>query len=273
MAINKHIRPETEAGARAGTGPAKRQAIPRPKITLPQQPATRPKITLPKTPTPRPKITLPKPTTTRPKITLPTRPAPQPTPPVRPAPTPPVRVTPLPPPPQPRPAPPVSVPEAPSDNPFMTLPAPTAGSRIKSEDFRQLSQCLQIIFDAYALSNALLGQSFGEAKQLLAGQHYTIERVMSVFGVEITHLDDPALDERQIIQIVPAELGEHSVTIIVTEAVETRRLTPNIVGFSYSEAGERLRAALGDVSFSSTPMSTPQLVGLTLAEARHILST
>jgi hypothetical protein len=262
MAISKHITPATGARVVAETA----RAIPKPKLPggIVAGPATGP-VTRPTIP--RPKITLPATPQPKPKITLPARPAPQP--PVRPAPAPPVQVKPLPSPPRPQPGP---VPAAPSDNPFRTLPSPTAGSRIKSEDFRQLSQCLQIIFDAHALSNTLLGQSFGEAKQLLAGQHYTIQRVMSVFGAEITHLDDPALDERQVLQVVPAELGEQSVAVIVTEAVETRRLTPNIVGLTYSEASERLRAVLGDVSFSSAPMAAPQLVGLPLSEARRIIS-
>ena len=198
----------------------------------------------------------------RPTVVLPTRPLPLPLPP---------RPT-VPPPPQQQPAPPLAVPVAPSNNPFRDLPSPTAGSRIKSEDFRKLSQSLRIIYDANALSNTLFGHDFGEAKQALAAQQYTIQRVMSVFGTEIGHLADPTLDERKVIQVLPSELGERSVSVIVTEVVETRRLTPNIVGLTYSEASERLRAVLGDVSFSSAPMSAPQLVGLPLSEARRLLS-
>lgn len=266
MAINKHIRPDlANIGIAGGV-----RAIPRPRLpggaVITPETGGVPRPTIPRPTIPRP--TIPRPTIPRPTIPRPTLPTP---PVVRPAPTPPVIVKPLPAP--PRPAPPLNVPAAPSNNPFDTLPSPTPGSRIKSEDFRQLSQCLQIIFDANALSNTLLGQSFREAKRLLAGQHYTIQMVMSVFGAEIMHLDDPTLDERQVIQVVPTELGGQSVSVIVTEAVETRRLTPNIVGLTYTEAAERLRAVLGDVSFSSTPMSTPQLVGLPLSEARRILST
>jgi len=164
------------------------------------------------------------------------------------------------------------VPVAPSNNPFRDLPSPTAGSRIKSEDFRKLSQSLRIIYDANALSNTLFGRDFGEAKQVLTAQQYTIQRVMSVFGTEIDDLADPTLDERKVIQVLPSELGEESVSIVVTEAVETRRLAPNVVGLTHGEASERLRSVLGDVSFSSAPMSAPQLVGLPLSEARRLLS-
>lgn len=198
---------------------------------------------------------------------LPRPPQPQPTP--RPLPAPPPTTTPVP---RPAPAPTPTVPVAPGDNPFLELPFPTAGSRIKSEDFRRLAQCLTIIHDAFALAGTLIGHDFGTVKGLLASQQYTVARVISVFGNEIEDLADPSLDARKVIQVVPTELGGRSVSVVVTEAVETRRLTPKIVGLSYADASEKLRDVLGDATLNSTPTKAPRLVGLPLAEARRILS-
>ena len=106
---------------------------------------------------------------------------------------------------------------------------------------------------------------------VLTSQQYSIQRVMSVFGNEIGNLADPALDSRRVIQVVPMELGERGVAVIVTEAVETRRTVPNLSGLTYSEASERLHGVLGDVTVPSTPMSAIQLVGHSLQEAKQIL--
>lgn len=186
---------------------------------------------------------------------------PQPAPP--PAPTQPG----VPPPTPSRPLP--AVPVAPANNPFKDLPFPSPGDRIRADDFKQLSQSLKVIHEASLLSGALFGRSFGEAKQVLAAQQYAVSRVMSVFGSEIDSLSDTTLDARKVVQVVPVELGERGVAVVVTEAVETRRFAPNLLGLSYREAAERLQAMLGDLTFPSAPMTVSQLVGLTLAEARR----
>jgi hypothetical protein len=173
--------------------------------------------------------------------------------------------------PPPRPIAPAAAPAAPGTNPLKSLPFPSPGDRIKADDIKKLSQSLTLIRDTFSLSSALLGRSFGEVKLVLTSQQYSIQRVMSVFGNEIGNLGDPALDTRRVIQVVPMELGERGVAVIVTEAVETRRMTPNLAGLSYREASERLNGVLGDVSVPSTPMSAVQLVGHSLQEAKLIL--
>jgi hypothetical protein len=167
---------------------------------------------------------------------------------------------------------PASLPAAPGNNPFKELPFPTPGDRIKADDFRKLSQSLRVISDAFLLSSTLFGRSFGEAKLVLASQQYEIYRVMSVFGSGIDNPNDLSLDNRKVIQIVPVELGERRVAVVLTEAVETRRFVPNLLGLTYKEASERLNAMLGDMIFPSAAMSASQLVGLSLAEAKQILS-
>jgi hypothetical protein len=157
-------------------------------------------------------------------------------------------------------------------NPFQELPFPSPGDRIKADDFKKLSQGLQMIYDAYALSSALFGRTFGEAKLALASQQYFVRRVMSVFGTEIGDPADASLDNRKVIQVLPMLLGERHVMVILTEAVETRRFAPNLLGLSYREASERLRAVLGEITFPTTPMSASQLVGLTLTEAKAVLA-
>jgi hypothetical protein len=164
---------------------------------------------------------------------------------------------------------PPAVPTAPPSNPLEDLPFPSPGDRIKADDFKKLSQSLRVISDAFALSGALFGRSFGEAKQLLAAQQYVIASVMSVFGSEVDDLSDSALDTRKVIQIVPIKLGERAVAVVLTEAVETRRFAPNLLGLSYREASERLRATLGDITYPVSSMPASQLVGLTLAEAKQ----
>jgi len=171
------------------------------------------------------------------------------------------------PPPAPRPAP--AVPVAPASNPFEDLPLPSPGDRIKADDFKKLSQSLRVVYNAFMLSGALFGRSFGEAKSLLAAQQYVVTSVMSVFGSEIDNLNDSSLDARKVIQVIPAKLGERNVAIVLTEAVETRRFAPNLLGLSYREASERLRATLGDITYPVSSMPATQLVGLTLAEAKQ----
>lgn len=96
---------------------------------------------------------------------------------------------------------------------------------------------------------------------MLASQQYEIQRAMSVFGTEIDNLADASLDNRKVIQVVPAVLGEKQVMVVLTEAVETRRFAPNLVGLTYKKASERLRTLLGDASFAGTPVSAPKLGG------------
>lgn len=186
----------------------------------------------------------------RPDLVL--RPAPQPTPPT---------VQPL--------APPV-VPPAPAENPFASLPFPSAGDRIKADDFKRLSQSLMLIHDALMLSASLLGRTFGEAKQALVSQQYEIQRVMSVFGNELAQLGDASLDGRKVIQVIPLDLGTKGVAVVLTEAVETRRSVPNLMNLTYREASERLQGVLGDVSVPSSPMQAQQLVGLSLDQAKAV---
>lgn len=172
--------------------------------------------------------------------------------------------------PTPRPAGPLpAVPVAPASSPFEDLPFPSPGDRIKADDFKKLSQSLRVVYDAFMLSGALFGRSFGEAKQLLAAQQYVVASVMSVFGSEIDDLNDASFDARKVIQVLPVKLGERNVAVVLTEAVETRRFAPNLLGLSYREASERLRATLGDITYPVSSMPASQLVGLTLAEAQQ----
>ncbi len=184
-------------------------------------------------------------------------PAPAPTPP--PAPAPPVVATP-------------AIPAAPVVNPFASLPFRSPGDRIKAEDFNTLGKGLQLIGDAYVLSGALFGAAFGQAKALLAAQQYQIDRVLSVFGAEVSAYTDPSLDARKVLFIAPSALGERRVMLVVTEAVETRRLAPNLIGLTYREAVERQRAAIGEGTFPAVSMTTAPLVGRSLAEASHVLN-
>jgi hypothetical protein len=202
---------------------------------------------------PRPEVP---PRVVSPPRTPPRQPAPAPTPP---APAPPV-VT----------APPPAVPLAPSTNPFDSLPMPSPGDRIKADDFKKLSQSLLLIRDAWQLSASLMGRTFGDAKQALVSQQYLIASVMSVFGHEIADENDPSLDSRKVIQVVPLELGEKNVAVVVTEAVETRRTVPNLLNLTYAEASERLESVMGDITVPSDGMSASQLVGLSLAQAKTV---
>lgn len=179
---------------------------------------------------------------------------------------------PLPPPPAPgvQPLPPPVVPPAPAENPFASLPFPSAGDRIKADDFKRLSQSLMLIRDALMLSGSLLGRTFGEAKQALVSQQYEIQRVMSVFGTELAQLGDASLDSRKVIQVIPLDLGTKGVAVVLTEAVETRRSVPNLMNLTHREASERLQGVLGDVAVPSNPMQAQQLVGLSLDQAKAV---
>ncbi|MCI0490300.1 MAG: hypothetical protein L0229_27220 [Blastocatellia bacterium] len=169
----------------------------------------------------------------------------------------------------PQPAPPPVVPAASADNPFNDLPMPAPGDRIKADDFKKLSQGLRTIYDAYLLSGALFGRSYGEARLALASQAYQIEMAMTVFGNAIADPNDGSLDSRRVIQVVPLELGERRVALVLTEAVETRRFMPNLLELSYKEASERLQALLGDAALPGGPLPAPQFVGHSLAEAKQ----
>jgi hypothetical protein len=175
--------------------------------------------------------------------------------------------------PQPRPVePPPSLPVAPGSNPFQDLPFPSPGDRIKADDFKKLSQSLKILYEMFLLSGTLFGHSFKEARLVLISQQYEIYKVLTVFGTEIENLNDTSLDNRKVLQVMPIMPGERRVIIILTEAVETRRFTPNLLGLTYREASERLRGILGDITFPATPMNVSQLVGLSLTEAKQVLS-
>ncbi len=202
--------------------------------------------------------------------TLP-RPIPSPRPPAQ-APTP----TPAPPPapaavaPPPAPPPPAPVvPAPPADSPFAHLPFPAPGDRIKADDFNALSQSLNILYNMTVLSASLFGYTFADAKAALMGQRYAIQRVITVFGNELTNLADTSLDNRKVIQIVPAAPGDPRVMVVVTEAVDTRRFAPNLVGLTYNDAVSQIKTLLADVTVSGAPPSAPQLTGLTLAGAEN----
>jgi hypothetical protein len=161
--------------------------------------------------------------------------------------------------------PPVSVGTS-AANPFNALPHPNPGDRIRSDDFRHFSQCLEAIQQACTLSASLFGRTLADAKQAIAAQQYTIARVMSVFGTVLT-AGDASLDQRSVVQVQPVAFGERALLVVVSEAVETRRLAPNLTGLTHAEAMDRLHAALGDVTFPQTNVTAGQLVGRTLSDA------
>jgi hypothetical protein len=160
------------------------------------------------------------------------------------------------------------VPAPPADSPFAHLPFPSAGDRIKADDFKALSQALNILYDMTVLSASLFGHTFAEAKAALAGQRYFIQRVMTVFGNEVANWSDTSLDNRKVIQAMPVAPGDPRVLVIVTELVDTRRLAPNLIGLTYRDAVSRIQSMLADVPITGTPPAAPQLVGLTLTDAQ-----
>lgn len=172
-------------------------------------------------------------------------------------------------PPAPTPLAPPVVPAAPGANPFPGLPFPAPGDRIKADDFKALSQALTIIADMTVLSGSLCGHPFGAAKMALASQGYQIVRVISVFGAELDNLGDASLDGRKVIQVLPVMLGERQLVVVVTEAVDTRRFVPNLLGLTYQEAQERLRVLVGDMAQAGAPPIAPPLIGVTLDQAQQ----
>jgi hypothetical protein len=189
-------------------------------------------------------------------------------PPFRPSPTPPQPVPPgIPVPAPPLPVPPQPVPPAPVESPFDKLPFPSPGDRIKSDDFKALSQSLKQLYDLVVLSSTLFGQSYGDARLLLASRGYQIGRVVTVFGNEIANLADTSLDARKVLQIVPAAPGHPVVMLVLTEGVDTRRFMPNLVNMNYGGTQSYIKSLLGDVTIQGAPPATPQLVGLGLNEA------
>ena len=158
-------------------------------------------------------------------------------------------------------------------NPFKRLPTAVAGAPIKAADFNTYSEALRALAEVSGLAASLFGKSFAQARNVLTAGNYAIDQVMSVFGTEITHVEDPALDDRKVIQVVPMELGERRVAVVLTEVVQTQRTVPNLMGLTYHEARERLQGALGDVTFSQTSRPAPDLTGRTLEEARLLLSS
>jgi hypothetical protein len=177
--------------------------------------------------------------------------------------------TPVPPPVQPAPPPAPVVPAPPANSPFASLPFPSPGDRIKADDFKALSQSLNILYNMVVLSASLFGTTFGEAKAALTGQRYSIQRVITVFGNEITNLNDSALDTRKVIQVIAAAPGDSRVMVVVTESVDTRRFAPNLVGLTYRDAASRIQTLLSDVTITGAQPSAPQLTGLTLLQAEQ----
>jgi hypothetical protein len=195
------------------------------------------------------------------------------------APPPPPLPTPAPPSPGLAPPPPGPVflpvptpPQAPPANPFADLTFPSPGDRIKAEDFRRLSQALRILSDTYALAGATFGHPLGQVRLALAAQQYEIARVVSVYGSEPIDPNDTSLDDRKVLEVTPLVLGERRVAIVVTEAADTRRYMPNVVGLTYSQAAEQIRAQLGDVIARGGPIVVPPLEGLTVSEAAQRVS-
>ena len=172
----------------------------------------------------------------------------------------------------PAPGPSILPPQAPGVSPFTSLPDPEPGDPIRAEDFRKFSLALRIIFDVYALSSTLFGRSYGEARLALATQQYQIRRAMTVFGTELANPADAALDSRRVIQVIPVILGERSLDIVLSEAVETRKFAPNLTGLTYREAVEKLNAYLGDVAPGAPAPRAPALVNLSLADAKKTIS-
>jgi hypothetical protein len=166
---------------------------------------------------------------------------------------------------------PQSIPSAAASNPFQELPFPSPGDRIKADDFKKLSSSLVILHDMSILSSALFGQTFGDIKPALAMQNYVVESVLTVFGTELQDSENSALDNRKVLQAIPVELGSNRLLIVVSEAVEMSRLTPNLIGLTYQDAMEKLRALMGDVTFPQTDIQVQSLVGQTLNQARDVL--
>jgi len=191
--------------------------------------------------------------------------------------TPPAPPPPAPPPPLPiPPAPPQALPtlpRVPDDNPFNHLPFPTPGDRVRSDDFRQLSLCLQLVQASSQLSAALFGQTLSAARPFLQAQGRVLARVMTVFGTVLEDPNDTTLDERRIMQVLPVIIGEPEVQVIVSEAVETRRLSPSLIGLRYPAATGALSASIGQGTIAAAPIRAPELLGRSLGEAANLIAT
>lgn len=194
------------------------------------------------------------PVSLHPPVPVPAPPAPVPAPPAA-----------APPPAQPAP----SIPSPPAGSPFASLPFPNPGDRIKADDFKALSQSLNILYGVGVLSASLFGVSFADAKAALAGQRYSIERVMTVFGSELANPTDTSFDSRKVIQVIPAAPGDPRVCVVVTESVDTRRFAPNLIGLTYRDAQSKIQTLLADVTITGAPPTAPQLTGLTLTAAEQ----
>jgi hypothetical protein len=166
-----------------------------------------------------------------------------------------------------------TLPAVPTENPFNHLPRPSPGDRIRAEDFRQLSSCLELVHDATLLSAALFGHTLAEARPFIAGQGRSIAGVLSVFGAVLSAANDQSLDQRRIVQVLPVVLGEPEVHVVVTEAVETRRLSPSLVGLAYPAVVEQLRGSLGQGTTPSVRITAPSLVNLSLSDAANAVAT
>jgi hypothetical protein len=185
-----------------------------------------------------------------------------------PAPAPPQPAPPTAAPPQPAVPPPMpAIPAAPVESPFDHLPFPSPGDRIKADDFKALSQSIQLLHDLVVLSSTLFGQSYGDVRVMLASRGYQIARVVTVFGNEITNLADTTLDARKVLQISPAAPGHPVVMLVLTEAMDTRRFMPNLVNMNYRTAQSYIQTLLGDVPLQGAPPASPQFVGLNLTDA------
>jgi hypothetical protein len=186
--------------------------------------------------------------------------------------------TPVAPPPAP-PPPPVAqavvptLPVVPTENPFNHLPRPSPGDRIRAEDFRQLSSCLELVHDATLLSAALFGHTLAEARPFIAAQGRSIAGVLSVFGAVLSAENDPSLDQRRVVQVLPVVLGEAGVHVVVTEAVETRRLSPTLMGLNYAAVVDQLRGSLGQGTTPTVRIAAPSLVNLTLSAAANAVAS
>lgn len=169
---------------------------------------------------------------------------------------------------------PIAVPpmSAVGDNPFDTLPQPSPGDRIKADDFKKLSQALGLVQQMTVLAGALFGRSLGEARVALAAQQYVIERIVTVFGNDVTAADT-SLDGRRVVQVSPMKLGERRLLVVVSETVEVTRLMPDLTRLSYGEANAQIRVLMGGAAVSRTPIAAPSLVGGTLATVRTTLNS
>jgi len=160
-------------------------------------------------------------------------------------------------------------PRSSATNPFTALPFPSPGERIKADDFRALSQSLRILYELQTLSGSLFGHTLAEARTALTAQRYEVARVMTVFGNELADPKDDAMDQRKVLQILAVSPGESAVLVVLTEVVENRKFAPNLMGLTYHEAGERIRALVGTTA-AERPVIAPDWIGRSLAEVHPV---